>query len=333
MKKLLLTEPFVEYTDRGGLDKLKGLADFVVAHDTNEATLVEESADADGIFCRLAKVTAKVIVAGRNLRVIGKPGVGTENIDLDTATANGVMVVNVPMLNADSVAEHTIGLALSLTKSITVSDRKLRAEGWRCRDDIWPHTHQLNGKTFGIVGLGNIGSRVALLARAFGCRVLAYDPYISDEKAKGVGAVRVDLKTLLSQSDVVTVNSPLTEETHHLIDGESFKLMKKTAILVNTGRGPVIDERSLLEALGEKTIAGIGLDVFEEEPLASNNPLLKFENVVMTPHLAGLTYEVRVKSMELVFEDMVRAMKGERPVNLVNPSVLSHPRLKAARNS
>jgi D-3-phosphoglycerate dehydrogenase len=320
---VLLTEPYVEVTDAKPLERLKEYAEVRVARGTSEEVLAQEVKDATALIVRLAKITRRIIESGKALRVISRTGVGVDNIDVDAATERGIFVCNIPTgVNSDAVAEHTFCLILALAKNLIEADSRFRAEGWAIRDQLWVRNIDLYGKVIGIIGLGAIGSRVARIARAFGMTVLAYDPYISAEKAESVGARLVDLDTLLRESDFVTIHCPLTKETENLIDEKRIRLMKRTAFLINCARGPIVKESALVEALEKNMIAGAALDVFAVEPVRPDNPLLKLKNVIVTPHIAGMTYDVRVKSMEILVNDVIRVLKGEIPENLVNREVL-----------
>ncbi len=321
--KVLLTEPYVEATDTEPLNKLKKFAEVRVASGSSEEELVREVQDANALIVRMANINRAIIESGKVLKIISRTGVGVDNVDLDAATEKGIYVCNVPALNAESVAEHAFGLLLSLTKNLLEADKRLRAEGWRIRDSLWPRNIELSKKVLGIIGLGAIGSRVALRAKAFEMKVLAYDPYISVEKTENVGAKLVDLDKLLKESDFITIHCLLSEETKNLINQDKMRLMKKTAFLINCARGPIVDENALIEALKDRRIAGAALDVFDKEPIDRDNALLKMENVIVTPHIAGMTYEARVRTIETLVDDILRALKGQVPKNLVNTHVLN----------
>lgn len=322
MKKVLLTEPYVEVTDTKPLERLRKIAEVRVARSASEEQLIKEVKDANALIVRLARITKGIIDNGEALRVIGKTGVGVDNIDVDAATERGIFVCNVPALSADAVAEHTFSMILALAKNLIEANKRLRTEGWASRDRLWPRNIELHGKVLGIIGLGAIGSRVSTIAKAFGINVLAYDPYVLVEKATSVGAELINLETLLRESDFVTIHCALTEETKNLIDQSKIKLMKETAFLINCARGPLVNQDALVSALKEGTIAGAAVDVYEDEPVILENPLLKLKNVIVTPHIAGMTYDSRVKTIEILVDDVVKALKREVPKNIVNPRVL-----------
>jgi len=316
--KILLTEQMIDPVDEEGLRILRNIGEVKLASSTKEEVLMDEVRDADALLVRFAKVTRNVIEKAEKLKVIGRPGTGVDNIDVQAATENGIMVVNVPALNADAVAEYTFGLILALTKNIVKADVSLRKGNWQIRNRIAVFNTQLSGKKLGIIGLGAIGTRVARTAKAFKMEILAYSPHVSTDKAREIGAKSVDLDSLLRNSDIITIHTALRKETCHMIGEEELKLMKKSVFLINCARGEIIDEKALITALKEERLAGAALDVFEQEPLDYNSPLIKLQNTVITPHIAGFTKEVRTRTVVTLAEDLTRALRGELPKNLVN---------------
>jgi D-3-phosphoglycerate dehydrogenase len=251
------------------------------------------------------------------LEMIQTISVGYNHIDVQACTRKGVIVCNVPEVYSEPVAQHVWALILDLTKHITKADKSMRDGTWETKD--WMGV-QLWGKTLGIVGLGSIGGRVAMKGRlAFGMRVLAYDPYIRPERAQLFGAELTSLENLLKESDVISINVLLTPETRHSISEKQLSMMKRSALLVNTSRGPVIDEKALVKCLANKGIRGAGLDVFETEPLPKDSPLLKMENVVLTPHIASSTSEAVEDCYRAAVANVVRHLKGQRPLWIINP--------------
>jgi D-3-phosphoglycerate dehydrogenase len=320
--KILFTEPPVENVDDKGLEILKELGAVEVASDTREETLRRTISDADALIVRLVKVTSSIIEGAPKLKIIGRTGAGVDNIDVEAATRNGILVTNVPAINADSVAEHTFGLIIALSRGVLRFDSEVKRGNWRARDDLISLNVELYGKTLGIIGLGAIGRRVAKIGRAFGMRIITFDPYVSNEALQETAAENVNLERLLSESDVITIHVTRTKETYHMIANQQFRLMKESALLINCSRGDVIDEKSLVDTLRENKIRGVGLDVFESEPLSLQSPLLKFANVIITPHVAGFTKEAREKTIMILAEDVARALNGQRPINLVNKEVV-----------
>lgn len=261
-----------------------------------------------------------------DLELIQGAGIGYDHVDVDECTRRGVLVCNVAEIMSESVAQHALALILDLSKKVTLVDRIMR----RTRD--WAPDRdrvgfELWGKTLGVIGLGGIGGRAAMKCwLAFDMRVFAYDPFILPAEAQRYGATLVDLPTLLKESDVVVVSCYLTRTgphpTYHLLGAEEFDMMKKTAILVNIARGPVIDETAMVEALKKGKIAGAGLDVFEAEPLPPDSPLRDLENVVMTAHQSSSTIECRIKTPAAAIENVIRYAQGEAPRWVVNRSLL-----------
>ncbi|AAL81518.1 3-phosphoglycerate dehydrogenase [Pyrococcus furiosus DSM 3638] len=272
-----------------------------------ENRLLELVRDVEAIIVRSKpKITRKVIENAPKLKVIARAGVGLDNIDVEAAKEKGIEVVNAPAASSRSVAELAVGLMFAVARKIAYADRKMREGKWAKKECMGI---ELEGKTLGIIGFGRIGYQVAKIARALGMKLLLYDPYPNEERAKEVGGKFVDLETLLKESDIVTIHVPLIPETYHLINEERLRLMKRTAILINTSRGAVVDTQALIKALEEGWIAGAGLDVFEEEPLPENHPLTKFDNVVLTPHIGASTYEAQERAGVEVAEKIVEILK------------------------
>jgi D-3-phosphoglycerate dehydrogenase / 2-oxoglutarate reductase len=268
-----------------------------------EAELIRRVGDADVVLSLRAysHFTASVLYSCPSLRMISIWGTGTDNVDLEACRERGVSVTNTPGVNADSVAEHTMALVLAITRQITNMDRGVRA-------GTWPRALlvQLKGKTLGVLGLGSIGSRVATLGAAFGMRVLAASAGPDNGRAASIGARAVDIETLLRESDIVSVHFRLSAETKGSLNRERLSMMKPTAFLINTARGAIVDRDALFDALRNGGIAGAGLDVFHEEPIAADDPLLSLENVVFTPHNAGTTQEVIDLGLQRAVENVAR---------------------------
>jgi D-3-phosphoglycerate dehydrogenase len=309
---------------RAGEALLRAATDVFIPPDTEEATLVANIPGKHGLVVRTAKITARVIKAGDSLQVIGRHGVGYDNIDLATATRRGIPVVVTPEAITESVAEHTVGCLLALAKRIGEADQELRRGNFGAR---LTHTgSELQGKTLGLVGLGRIGCRVAEICHtAFAMRLLAYDPYVAPQRAAELGVELVgDLGSLLAAADFVSLHTPLTAETRGLIGARQLAMMKRTAYLVNTARGGLVDEAALIEALRAGTIAGAALDVFAQEPPPADSPLWALDNVIVTPHMASHTQEGLRRMAVDVAEEVLRVLRGERPKWAVNPEVFSN---------
>ncbi|MDZ8066685.1 MAG: hydroxyacid dehydrogenase [Nostoc sp. DedQUE08] len=278
--------------------------------------------DASGVFVRYpTKLDAQSIQLAKKLKVISTSGFGTDAIDIAAATEQGIVVVNNPGLSTTAVTEHTICMILSLAKNLSFLNQCVKTGNYLIRNQIQPI--QVEGKTLGIVGLGRIGSAVAkICSTAFQMRVLAYDPYVPSNKAETVGATLVkDLDYLLAESDFVSLHPELTDETHEMFALEAFKKMKSTAFLINTSRGKIVREKDLVVALREKWIAGAALDVFEPEPPSIDNPLYNFDNVIYSPHLAGVTPEAGMAAALSAANQILQVLQGEKPLHIVNPEV------------
>lgn len=243
--------------------------------------------------------------------MIVRHGIGVDNVDLDAAREHGVMVARVPgWKERDTVAEHTIALMLAALRRVVQASNAVREGRWADRGRYVGR--ELRGLVVGVIGFGNIGSRVAeILSKGFGCRVLVYDPYVPREKVEEVGAQHTELDELLSESDVITLHAVLTPETFHMLGEREFAKMKKGVVVVNTARGELIDTEALLRALEDGTVAAAALDVVEGEPIGPDHPLLRHENVVVTPHIAAYTYEALRRMDEAVVEAIVSYLRGE----------------------
>ena len=255
-----------------------------------------------------------------NLLCASTSGAGYDPVDVEACNRHGVLVVNQSGCNANSVAEHAMGMLLSVKHKITESDRVMRANAYTTREDLMGN--DIRRLTIGIVGVGNIGTRMAELSKAFDMTVLGYDPYLSDEEMKRRGATPVSFEELLSRSDVITVHCPRNPETLNWIGAKEFRAMKKGAVFIATARGGIHDEQALYEALRDKHLSGAGLDVWSVEPPAPDNPLLSLPNVTATYHTAGVKHEARGNAAAMGAAQIEVILRGERPPRLVNPEVL-----------
>ncbi|MEH1884101.1 hydroxyacid dehydrogenase [Nostoc sp.] len=278
--------------------------------------------EASGVFVRYpTQLDAQAIAFAKNLKVISTSGFGTDAIDIAAATKHGIVVVNNPGLSTTAVAEHTICMILALAKKLTFLNQCVKTGNYLIRNQVQPM--QLEGKTLGIVGLGRIGSAVAsMCSTAFQMRILAYDPYVPSSKAEAVGGTLVkNLDSLLAESDFVSLHPELTDETHEMFALEAFQKMKPTAFLINTSRGKIVREQDLVVAIGEKWIAGAAIDVFEPEPPSQENPLYDFDNVILSPHLAGVTPEAAIAATLSAANQILQVLQGKKPPHIVNPEV------------
>ncbi len=255
-----------------------------------------------------------------NLLIVSANGAGYDTVDVNACTERGILVLNQSGGNADSVAEHVVGMLLALVKRMVECDRALRAGTLTDRGDFMGR--EAHGKTIGIIGIGNVGRRVAELCRGlFRMDVLAYDPSVAAEETRQRGARKVELDELLRNADFVSVNCPLTAETRGMIGAREYGLMKPTAYFITTARGFIHDEAALEAALRDKTIAGAGLDVWSKEPPPAAHPLLRFDNVIVTAHTAGVTREARANMGRIAAEQMLDALDGRPVARIVNPQV------------
>jgi D-3-phosphoglycerate dehydrogenase len=255
-----------------------------------------------------------------NLLIVSSNGAGFDPVDVDACTAAGVVVVNQSGGNANSVAEHALGMLLTLSKRILEADRVLRRDRDVNRNALIGN--EAGGKTIGIVGLGNVGRRIAELCNGLlHMKVLAYDPYLTTEEMAARGGEKVELDDLLRRSDFVSISCPLTKESRGMIGAREFALMQPHAFFITTARGFIHDEAALFETLRDKRIAGAGLDVWAKEPPPADHPLLQFDNVLASPHTAGVTREARMNMGRIAAEQMLDALDGKRPPRIVNPEV------------
>jgi phosphoglycerate dehydrogenase-like enzyme len=277
-------------------------------------------ADADALIVRGGfVVTAALLDAGPRLKAIGRSGVGVDNVDLDAATRRGIPVVFAPEAGAQAVAEGALALLLALVKQLPALDSAVRERRWSARDEV--DVGDLDGATLGIVGLGRIGRRVAELARPFGVRLLAHDPFV--EGAPGIGLV--DLAALFRESDLISVHAPLTAETAGMIDAELLGLASG-AVFVNLSRGGLVRSLDdLLGALESGALSAVGLDVFDPEPPDPAHPLFAHPRVLVTPHALGLSRRARAQIFRAVSEGVAAVLRGERPAAVANPEVYDRP--------
>ncbi len=288
-----------------------------------------EAAGYDGLLVSgLTWMTGPVMDRiGPRLKVIARAGIGIDRIDLEAATERGIMVVNTPDGPTESTAEHAIALMLGLTKLVAVTDRILRAgQGFPVYGTLTPGL-EVRDAVLGLIGLGRIGGRVAEIARALGMRVLAYDPFVSSARAEALQVeLAPTLPDLLAAADVVSVHCPAMPETYHLLNAQTLALMRPGSYLVNVSRGPLIDEAALVAALRAGHLAGAGLDVFDPEPPAADNPLFSLPNTICTTHVGSYTSACLQRMQVMAAEEIGYALRGERPPNLANPEVWGRQR-------
>ena len=264
---------------------------------------------------------------GSRLRIIARTGIGVDRIDLDAATLRGIQVVNTPDGPTESTAEHAIALLLNLCKGVMTGDRILRSgRPFPALSELTPGL-EVSGSVLGLVGLGRIGSRVAAIAQVLGMKVIAFDPFITAERANALGVDLIpSLVELLPRADVVSLHCPSTPETYHIMNAETLHLVRKGSYLVNVARGALVDEAALFEALRSGHLAGAALDVFDPEPPKANHPLFTLPNAICTPHIGSHTAASVLRMQVMACEQIASALRGERPTNLVNEAVWSHQR-------
>jgi D-3-phosphoglycerate dehydrogenase len=286
----------------------------------NEQELLKIVSDIDAIIVGHDKIDRKIIEHAKKLKIIARHGIGVDNIDLQAATDHNIVVTYAPHANADAVADFTIGLALCLARQIPQAHMSMSECKWESAKFIGV---ELSGKTLGIVGLGEIGYRVAKRAKSFDMKVIYWSRRRKMGLEKELSIQYVEFENLLRESDFITLHVALTDETRGLIGEKEFSLMKKTAYLINTARGPVVNEKALYKALKDGQISGAAIDVYSEEPPNFEDPLLKLHNVIKTPHVAAYTVEA-ISRMDLMnAQDLFRFFKGEKPIYVANPEVLS----------
>ena len=322
--KVLITDHVWPSTDPERQVLEAGGGSLVVAPDGDERTLIELATDVDAIMTCFAHVTENVVRAAEKCVVIGRFGVGVDNISVSTATELGIAVTYVPDYCVDEVSDHVMALLHTWNRKIALFDRSVKEIGWGSQP-LTMRMMRLRGKTIGIVGFGRIGRAVAAKAQAFGLNVLASDPIVSKEAVEAAGGRLVDLQTLLSEADFVSLHTPLTESTRNLIGWDELSVMKPDSFLINAARGPLVDEEALWEALTSGSIAGAGLDVMVDNVPSSDHPLLSLDNIIITPHVAFFSQESTLELEQRAAGEVVKVMLGEMPDNLVNPAVLDHP--------
>src|SRR5665213_2636329 len=305
------------------LDRLENESADEVAAPILAAAHVYQIGAARDELARHFHVDAELLRRAPNLLIVSSNGAGFDPVDVDACTAAGVVVVNQSGGNANSVAEHALGMLLTLSKRIIEADRALRRDPNVNRNALMGTEAQ--GKTIGIVGIGNVGRRIAELCKGlFGMKVLAYDPYLSASEITARGAEKVELDELLRRSDYVSVSCPLTRDNSGMIGARQFALMQPHAYFITTARGFIHDEDALADALRHKKIAGAGLDVWAKEPPPPDHPLLQFDNVLASPHTAGVTHEARENMGRIAAQQVLDMLDGKRPPRIINPEVWPH---------
>ena len=306
-------------------------AELVVAEGGEEEELRSLARGVDAILTCFKRVSRETLLAADRCRLVSRYGVGVDNIDVSTATELGILVTNVPDYCVDEVSDHALALLLSAARRVMVYDRSVRRGEWDGK--VGMPIPRLRGLTLGIIGLGRIGRAVARKASVFGLRIIAYDTQPPAEVGAGVEVTFVDLETLLRESDFITLHAPLLPETTNLINAETLQKMKKSAWLVNTSRGGLVDTKALAQALQKGQIGGAALDVLPQEPPEANEPLRALPNVVLTPHVAFYSEGSLAELERRAAEHVVQVLQGERPIHLVNPQVLQQSNCRLSQKT
>jgi D-3-phosphoglycerate dehydrogenase / 2-oxoglutarate reductase len=297
-----------------------------IAAKTDE-DFAKEGRDADALYAKGRRVTKTIIDGLTRCKVIALGSVGVDSVDVAAATARGIPVTNVPDTFIEEVADHAMMLILATYRRVTTMDRLVRENRWAEGRPLLSQFPRLMGQTLGLIAFGHVARAVAVRARAFGVHILAYDPFVEELVVSQYGVEPVNLTELLQRSDIVSMHAPATPEAHRMLKEHHFRLMKPEAIYVSTGRGPTTDEPALIKALKEGWIAAAGLDVLDQEPPDPNNPLLKMENVILTPHVASASARFDPVRKRRVGQEIALVLNGRWPRSCVNPSVLEKGQL------
>lgn len=311
------------------LDGLEPVAEIVEIRADTPAEFAAGVADVDAIITSWGLRIDKQVIDAEQCVVIGVGSVGVDMVDVDAATAAGIVVTNVPDVFIEEVADYAMMLLLNVAKLTPTMTRMARDGEWYQARPILSRIPRLFGQTLGLFSFGNVARCTARRAQAFGLRVIAYDPYVSELEITALGVEPVGFGELLERSDYLSIHAPHNAETEHAMNAAAFARMKPTAIVINTARGSIIDEPDLIGALQNGVIAGAGLDVLEQEPPSNNNPLLTMENVVVTPHVASATTRMRPETRRRVGREVALVLRGKWPMSCVNPTVL--PRVALER--
>ena len=305
------------------METLGAIGAEIVEISGDEAELIKAVADADAIYGKgRPRITAKVIEAGKKLKVVSLGSVGVDSVDVETATQLGIPVTNVPDTFIEEVADHALTLLLSTFRRVIEQDRMVREGRWSEGRPALLKVPRLWGQTLGLISFGRVARAVTRRARGFGLNVVAYDPFVEESVMHEMGVTPVTLDQLLAQSDFVSMHAPARPECTHMLRAEHFRAMKRSAIFLNTGRGPTVDESGLIQALQEGWIAYAGLDVLEVEPPSHNNPILSMDNVILSAHTASASARFDEARKRRAGQEMALVLSGRWPMSCVNPTVL-----------
>jgi D-3-phosphoglycerate dehydrogenase len=312
-----------------GMDALAGKANLIVPDNGNSDEIIEQLKQADGYILRIGKIDRKAIEACPKLKVITRPGVGVDSVDVAAATEHGIPVVICPAANFHAVAEHTLTLIFALSKNLLESAEETRKGNFSIRSKY--SAVELAGKTITVLGFGNIGREAARLCSTVGMKVCVYDPYIKKEDVAALNySYSYDMLEAVGQGDFVSIHMPSLPATRGMFAQKQFAAMKKTAFFLNCARGDIVNEADMIEALTNHEIAGAGLDVLADEPMKPDHPLMKLPNVILTPHMAAQTQETTKKTVLMAVEGTLAVLRGEKWPNVCNPEVYRHPKWQNA---
>ena len=303
-------------------------AEIVEIDAETEEEFVNGARDADALLAVGRRMTENVIKGLDNVKVIGLSSVGADTVDVEAATTAGIVVTNVPDVFVEEVADHTLALALAAARKLKLMDRLMREDNWRSSRVHYDGTPRLRGQTFGLIAFGNIARAVARRCQPFGLRVIAFDPYVSELEMTSEDVDPLGFYEMLEQADFVSMHAPLNAETKHMMSTKEFEVMKETAIFINNGRGPTVDEAALINALQANQIAGAALDFFEVEPTPADNPLLAMDTVIATQHVASASSRMLPETRRRTGREIASVLQGRWPRSAINPGVLSRAGLE-----
>ena len=320
MKKIVMTHRLHE----AGMKILEGKAEVKITNNGNPREILPELLDAEGLIIRIGSIDRDTIMAAKNLKAIGRPGVGYDNVDVAAATERGIPVVIAPGANTRSVAEHALALIFAATKDIVHSDAQTRSGNFNVRNSY--RAFELLGKTLGLIGYGNIGRELAKLCSSIGLQVVVYDPFVARDSIEQQGyQYEPEMDRVLRSADVISLHVPLTPQTRNLIGERELGIMKSSAVLINCARGEIVDEAALAAALSQHTIHSAAVDVLATEPVNPEHPLLKLDNFIITPHMAGLTQEAAAGVCTMAAEGVLAVINGEKWPHVADKAVYDHP--------
>lgn len=284
--------------------------EFVKAQCKTEDEVIAQAKHADALLNQYAPISRRVIESLGNARVISRYGVGVNTIDLDAANEKGIIVANVPDYGMEEVSNHALALLLSWARKVSLLNNEVKKGNWDFKACV--PIHRFNNQTVGVLGFGRIPRRFIEKVKPLGFKLAAYDPFVSEEDMASAGVRKMELEEIIREADYLSVHVPLIKDTFHLLNADRFSQMKKNAVIINTARGPIIDEKALIEALEKAIIAGAALDVTEEEPISIDSPLLHMDNVIITPHSAWYSEEAMVELRQKAAKNIVQVLKGEK---------------------